>query len=481
MFGYSKEEALGRHAEFIIPEEAKPHVDAIWAELKKNSGGDRSSNPNIHKEGRIIHCEWHNTPLVGANGDVIGVTSLVSDVTSLTEAKVEQERIEKKLQETQKLESLGVLAGGIAHDFNNLLTGILAHASMVGMRLPEDSPVSDSVRTIVDSSKRAAELCSQMLAYSGRGKFVIQAMDLNDLLRETTNLLQLSISKKAQLRFYLDGALPFVRADLTQIRQIIMNLVINASEAIGADAGVITIRTEVGDMKSVPSSPGFEELKSDQDYVVMEISDTGCGMDEETRKRVFDPFYTTKFTGRGLGLAAVQGIVRGHSGAMQLASDAGEGTTFQIWLPVADETMIPDGEDTADKDSDDDHEGLALIVDDEEMVRSVTTDILEITGFKVLTAADGVEGLERFVRADGKVDIVILDLTMPRMDGVETLREIRKMDEKVPVLLISGFSEQEAVTKFDGMGLSGFLHKPFTADSMIKKIGEVLSLSRSGD
>ena len=476
IFGYSREEVMGSHASFIIPEEARAHVDEIWANLLAAEGGLRSSNVNLHKSGRTIHCEWHNTPLVTASGKVIGVTSLVQDVTGLKQAEAEKERMQKKLQETQKLESLGILAGGIAHDFNNLLTGILGNASLARMRLPDSSPGMRFVQQIEEAATRAADLCSQMLAYSGKGRFVVRKIDLNSLIRDTTHLLELSISKKASLRFELQERLPATMADATQMRQIIMNLVINASEALGEKQGEITLKTGIQKVDARFLKLGhFDDDFREGDYLTLEVSDTGCGMDEATREKIFDPFFTTKFTGRGLGLAAALGIVRGHGGGVHVYSEPDVGTTFKLFLPFAEgeaETFAAAGPAPSTATA---QGGLVLIVDDEDTVRAVTEEMLLMFGFKVASAVDGEEGVRRFREQGDRVSLVLLDLTMPNMDGEEAFREIRRLRNEVPVLLMSGFNEQEAINRFAGLGLAGFIQKPFKAEELRGKIDEALA------
>jgi PAS domain S-box-containing protein len=477
IFGYTRSEAIGQHASFIIPESARKQVNEIWTNLFKKSGGLRSTNENLHKSGRIIQCDWHNTPLIQANGKVIGVTALVTDITDLTEAEAERKRMEEKLQETQKLESLGVLAGGIAHDFNNLLTGVLGNASLARMQLPPDSSILRYIDQIEQASTRAADLCSQMLAYSGKGRFVIEHIDLNLLLHDTTHLLELSVSKRAALKFNHTPNLPPIMADATQLRQIVMNLVINASEAIGDKNGVITLATRLQqvDRDYLEFAQHGEELQPGN-YVILEVSDNGCGMDLMTQAKIFDPFFTTKFTGRGLGLAAVLGIVRGHSGTLKVYSEPGEGTTFKLLLPCAEGSATTAELDGADKPQIA-YDGRVLIVDDEETVRIVAGEMLTAFGFEVTTANDGVEGLKRFRELSDPIRLVLLDLTMPNMDGEETFREIRRINQDARVLLMSGFNEQEAINRFAGKGLAGFIQKPFKADSLRAKIQEALSSS----
>ncbi|HEY1108020.1 MAG TPA: transporter substrate-binding domain-containing protein [Opitutaceae bacterium] len=392
----------------------------------------------------------------------------ISDITEQKAAAASLANLERKIQETQKLESLGVLAGGIAHDFNNLLTGILGNATLAGMEMPAGSPVQNYLESIRRGSLRAADLCKQMLAYSGKGRFLVQPVAINGLIEETTQLLQLSISKQAVLRFHLAPGLPAVEADATQLRQVIMNLVINASEAIGARSGVIGISTGLtrvdraylgGTILAPELPPGT--------YVYLEVSDNGCGMDADTQAKIFDPFFTTKFTGRGLGLAAVLGIVRGHKGALKVYSELGRGTTFKILLPCA----APEAEPAASTTTTASPaawqgKGTVLVADDEETVRTTAAVMLKKLGFNVALVADGRQAVEVFHATPERFALVLMDLTMPHLDGHQAFAELRRLRADVRVVLMSGFSEEEAISQFTGKGLAGFLQKPFQHEDL---------------
>lgn len=373
----------------------------------------------------------------------------------------EEERLhlEQQLLHAQKLESLGILAGGIAHDFNNILASIVGNTDLALRRLSPESPVVDNLKRIEHAAGRATDLAMQMLAYSGKGKFVIEALDLNHLVEEMGYMLEVSISKKAALRYDLDPNLPLIDADATQIRQIVMNLVINASEAIGDHSGVIAISTgrSYSDSKHLKN----DVLKSDIAeglYVYLEVSDTGCGMDHKTQSRIFDPFFTTKFTGRGLGMAAVQGIVRGHRGAIDVVSEKGKGSRFKILLPAgsnATERASVEGNRKGFYG-----EGTVLLVDDEETVQDMGREMLKELGFSVLSARDGREAVTMF-KAHRDLFCVVLDLTMPNMDGEQTFRQLQEIDPKVRVIMSSGYNEGEVTQKFAGKELAGFIQKPY--------------------
>ncbi len=388
-------------------------------------------------------------------------------------AEADRARIDARLQETQKLESLGVLAGGIAHDFNNLLTSILGNASLARLDLPPRSPVEHALEQIEQTSLRAADLCKQMLAYAGKGRFVVQPLDLTRLVHDTTHLLQVSISKKAVLRFDLTTGLPPVMADASQLRQIVMNLVINASEAIGDRSGIIAISTGlVRANRRYLAETQLAGNLPEGDYVFLEVSDTGCGMTPELKARIFEPFFTTKFTGRGLGLAAVLGIVRGHRGALRIYSEPGRGSTFKLLLPIAAGAVVepPPAHVLADGWR---GTGRILLAEDEETVRTVVARVLENLGFTVTLAADGREAANLFEAQPDAFTLVVMDLTMPHLDGAEAFARMRRVRPDVRVLLMSGFSEHDATITFAGKGLAGFLQKPFELGHLRDKIRAV--------
>lgn len=396
-----------------------------------------------------------------------------TDITERHRAEEERLNLEQQLLHAQKLESLGVLAGGIAHDFNNILMAIIGNADLALMRINKESPATENLHRIEQAAARAADLAKQMLAYSGKGKFVIENIDLNILLQEMLHMLEVSISKKAVLRFNPHQHLPTVEADITQMRQIIMNLVINASEAIGDKSGVIAITTGCMDCdRSYLKDVWLDENLQGGLYVYLEIADSGCGMDKDTLSKLFDPFFTTKFTGRGLGMAAVLGIVRGHKGAIKVYSEPRRGTTFKILLPASGlpTEIFNGGSHTSGWQG----SGTVLLVDDEESVRGIGVEMLKELGFATVTANDGREAVEIF-RSMPDISFVILDLTMPHMDGEQCFRELRQLKPDIKVIMSSGYNEQEVTQKFVGKGLAGFIQKPYrlsTLQEVIKGVCE---------
>ena len=405
-----------------------------------------------------------------SNTDGIAVAFVV-DLSERKRSQEERDRLQAQLLQVQKLESLGVLAGGIAHDFNNLLTAILGSASAATLSLPRESPARPDLDNVILASRRAANLTRQLLAYSGKGHFEVKTIDLSVHVRELATLLETTISKKVQLRLELTQDLPAVMADITQLQQIVMNLVINGAEAIGDQRGTVLVTTGVQAIdefyvQSLFASEGIDPGT----YVYLEVHDTGCGMDEETKSRIFDPFFTTKFTGRGLGLAAVMGIVRGHRGAIKVYSSPGKGTTFKVFFPASDEAAVRPAPEVMSFRG----EGLALVVDDDQGVREAASRLLEFFGFRVMQAVDGRHGVEVFAKYASEVVVVILDMTMPEMNGEETFREIRRIRADVPVILSSGYNEIEATRRFTAKGLAGFLQKPFTPRELTQKLALAL-------
>ncbi|GFE62746.1 PAS domain S-box protein [Geobacter sp. AOG2] len=376
----------------------------------------------------------------------------------------ERRKMQEELVKAQKFESLGVLAGGIAHDFNNILMAIIGNADLAMMRLHKESPVIENLRKIEQAAAQAADLAKQMLAYSGRGRFVIEPIDLNFLLQEMLHMLEVSISKKALLRLNLTPNLPAVEVDATQLRQVVMNLVLNASEAIGEKSGVIAITTGYMDCdKSYLRDVWLIENISEGSYVYLEVADSGCGMSKETMKKVFEPFFTTKFTGRGLGMAAVMGIIRGHMGAIKVYSEPGKGSAFKILLPATGKPA--ELFNHVDPTDDWKGSGTVLLVDDEETVRGIGKEMLQELGFEAITADNGREALETFKNNPG-IGLVILDLTMPHMDGEQCFRELKQIRPDIKLIMSSGYNEQEVTQKFVGKGLAGFIQKPYKLSTL---------------
>lgn len=410
----------------------------------------------------------------GPDDTAIGFRWLVRDISAQRQltnelrlreeaARREAEASEAGARHVQKLESIGVLAGGIAHDFNNLLHVVLGNADLARLHVPADSPAREHLDEVVHATQRAGELTQQLLAYSGRGAVEIRHLDLSDEVREMAILLRTAISKQATLVWDLSPDLPAITADPTQVRQVVMNLITNASDALGDAPGGITLRTGLVEDASADESRPF---------VFLEVSDTGCGMDTGTLQRIFDPFFSTKFAGRGLGLAAVMGIVESHHGHVRIRTAPGDGTTFRILFPAVLDSA--DSAPRADSVPQWRGRGTVLVVEDEEGVREVVGRMLERLGFQVITAEDGIEALRRLDHHEGAMAAVLLDLSMPRMGGPEVLQHIRERRPEVPIVLMSGYTEQEVASKLlSSEGAVAFLQKPFLPEDLASVLRHV--------
>jgi two-component system, cell cycle sensor histidine kinase and response regulator CckA len=399
-----------------------------------------------------------------SSGKPVKMNGTIQDITEYKKVEEEKRKLERHVQQAQKLESLGVLAGGIAHDFNNLLTVVLGHAELALNEISPMSPAHENLTAITTAARRAADLSLQMLAYAGKAAFTVERVGLRELVEEMGHLLETAVSKKAILHLRLERGLPPIEADPSQIRQIVMNLLINASEAIGDRDGVITVSVGAThcDAEYLQKTELHDDLAPGR-YVHLEVTDTGHGMDAETQSRIFEPFFSTKFTGRGLGLAAVLGIVRSHKGTIKVYSEPGKGTTFKVLFPALTEgggdTRHPtESSPLADWRG----KGTILLVEDEESLIALGARMLEHLGFTVLTAADGLQAVELYRERGKEIDLVLMDLTMPHMDGAEAFGELRRLNPDVRVVLASGYTHEEVASRFAGKDLSGVLQKPYT-------------------
>jgi signal transduction histidine kinase/CheY-like chemotaxis protein len=386
----------------------------------------------------------------------------------------ERKAAEEALRRAAKEESLTVLAGGVAHDFNNLLAAILGHASLALKNMPPGSAARRHVEKAASAVERAADLTRQMLAYSGRGHFVVRPTDVNALVRENLPLLEVALPKSVRLETRLDVSLPAVDADVGQIQQVLMNLVINAAEAIGPRGGIVTVATgvrEVGPGDAALWRASGRPLVPGR-YVSLEVRDDGPGIDAETVDRIFEPFFTTKFTGRGLGLAAVLGVVRGHRGALSVESAAGKGTVFRLLF--APSSAKPEERGSGPAESARRESFTVLLVDDEEIVREMVTEVLQAEGHEVLCTADGATAIDVFGDRSRDVDVVLLDLSMPGLSGEETYACLREIDPAVRVILSSGYDKDEATRRFGTKGPVGFIQKPYRPHELLAEMERCL-------
>ncbi len=470
----------------------------------RGDAGQRPQDPAVVYPGADTFAEagaesYLGVPVLNASGASIGVLCVLADgpmrpgpdalrilATFAERAGAEMERklaeaerraLDRRMQESQKLESMGVLAGGIAHDFNNLLTSILGYAGLAQSLLPSSAPGAQYLTDIEKASRRAADLAMQMLAYSGKGQFVIQPLDLGDVVDETTRLLRTDITTRGvSLECRLGEGTRTVEGDITQIRQVLMNLILNAAQAMEPAGGVVEVSVgeELVARDELRHCYVGRELQPGR-YVVLRVRDSGCGMNPDVAARIFDPFFTTKTGGRGLGLAAVVGIVRGHRGALSVESRPGEGTRMSVILPPSKRAAVTEAESAHTLPADGD--GLILVVDDEESIRRLTRDLLVASGYQVLTAANGREGVDLFRARAHEIDAVLLDMTMPVMGGVEAFRGMREIRPDIRVVISSGYTEREAVNRFDGDAPASFIQKPYAASELLRQLADVLARS----
>jgi len=458
VYGWAAEEAIGRNISFLLPPARANEEQEILATLRRGERVEHFETTRLRKDGQLIDVSLGISPIRDAEGRITGASHVARDVT-------EHKRFELQMQQAQRLESLGVLAGGIAHDFNNLLTGVIGNASLIAELLPPCDPLHPLVEEVTTAAERAAALTAQLLAYSGKGQFVIGPVEIDRLIGEISGMVKAAISKNVTFVLDLHHDAPPVEGDRTQIHQLIMNLILNGAEAIGEDRpGSVWVTTEsrVLDEEAIRDSFPAERL-SPGEYAAIQVRDNGCGMDEETKAKIFEPFFTTKFLGRGLGLAAALGIVNAHKGVIRVDSTPGEGTRFLVLLPASA---------TARRSK---HSvSTVLVVDDEEIVRKTAKVCLEKHGYRVLTAANGLEAVERFRERVAEIDAMILDLTMPVMGGEEALRRLREAGANMPVILSSGYTEADARRRFGANGLATYVQKPYTSAQLMEKLESVL-------
>jgi two-component system cell cycle sensor histidine kinase/response regulator CckA len=471
IFGYSRDEAIGQHASFTVPPQFRQHVDKVWQDLLSQQGGTRSTNDNVTKDGRTISCEWYNTPLQDDSGRVLGVASLVQDVT-------ERVALEDKLRQSQKMEAVGRLAGGIAHDFNNLLTVILGYSQILADGLPPGSRMSDATSQIHSAAERAAGITRQLLAFSRKQVLSPRVIDLNDIMMNLDTMLRRLIGEDVQVLTVPGRNLGSVTADPGQIEQVIMNLALNARDAM-PQGGNLTLETENVDLdddyarEHPPLVPGR--------FVMLAVSDTGIGMSPETQAHIFEPFFTTKDVskGTGLGLSTVYGIVKQTGGYVWVYSELNHGTTFKIYLPRVDQPaeILGTGKRASGVQRGTE---TVLLVEDDVQLRELTSSILAHCGYKLLSAANPEEGLALCRANHNKIQLLVTDVVMPGMNGQQLAAEIKKISPQTKVLYVSGYTSN-AIVHYGVLDAGlWFLPKPFTISALVAKVREVLDASPDG-
>ena len=465
MYGYTREELIGRDPSLV----SAPNVNDIpyvMGCLERAFAGEPQTFEfwGLRKNGEVFPKEVHLYP-----GTYFGQDVIIAMSTDITDRK----RSETAQVQAQKLESLGVLAGGIAHDFNNLLTAIMGNLNLAQSQVGEYSPACPYLEKVEKTVLKAADLSRQMLAYSGKGHFVIKPRDLNAIVQEMTGLLAASLPKKIHLNLHLAPTLSMFKADGAQIQQVVMNLITNAADAVGGEDGRIDVTTYQADLDREVLTAGFpgQALEAGT-YLVLSVADTGCGIDPSVLSRIFDPFFTTKTTGRGLGLSAMLGILKGHKAGIRIQTELGRGSTFEVFFPIVhtgeDQEELPASRRSLRM------AGTVLLVDDEESILESTGPALESLGFRVVKAMDGLQALDRFQELGAELALVFMDLSMPRMDGTSAFLAMRHARPEVPVVLTSGYDQKEATEDLFAQGLAGFVQKPYRIQDLARELDRVL-------
>ncbi len=464
--GFEKSELVGQPVQVVYTDDCADEVDSVHRSIAR-SGKARSNQLSLkRRDGTSLDVSLNETSHRNSDGNVVENRYIWRELT--LERQVEMLELELRLQQVQKIESLALLAGGISHDFNNLLVGILGNANLGVAELAPESPVRHRFASIEVSAQRAADLTRQLLAYSGSQAREHSTFDIGRIVEEMGHLLEVAISRSVVLRIEVAKEAIPVSGEITQIRQVVMNLLLNASEAIGDASGLVTVRTGIqhasrsyldGTLLGEEPEPGY--------FGFVEVADTGSGMTPEQQRRMFDPFFTTKEKGHGLGLAAVLGIVRSHGGCVRVYSEENRGTTIRIMLPLVD-AEVAIGEGAAEhRSAQGEH---VLLVDDEEHVRAITMQMLEHAGFTVTCLEDGRQATDFFRLQHTSIDIVLMDVTMPHIDGASAFLEMQRINASIPVVLMSGHVEKQATHSLAGRNVAGFIQKPFVLKNLVEML-----------
>jgi PAS domain S-box-containing protein len=473
LFGFQADEVIGTLAhEIFVSPDRRAGVPDVELQTATEQGRAEDERWHLRKDGTRF---WASGVMIALrdNGVLRGYAKVVRDFT-------ERRRLEEAVRRTQKLESVGVLAAGVAHDFNNVLTAILGNVSLVRRRLA-DVVTEGDIDGMLDSAERAtnraADLVKQLLNYAGTGRREMRPVDICQVTKDALAIVQASVSRKIRILRDVPESCPMIPADVGQLQQLVLNLVLNGAESIGENQGEVSVRVRVRDVSQSELTERYAGFSLPQrPYTEIQIRDTGIGMDEDTQQRIFDPFFTTKFLGRGLGLAAALGIVRSHGGGIAVQSAPGKGTTFTVLLPAEQQTgdePLTVSESITELAR---GEGLVLVVDDEVAIRSLMQHTLEELGYTVLTAEHGAQALELFDRVGKEIELVLLDLVMPVLDGAETAVALHARKPDIPILVISGLADDDALGRFGNVRIAGFVPKPFAPE----QLAQAVAVARQG-
>ena len=470
----SLEDMLGKPViDFVHPDYRTMALERIEEMHKNKKPVPMVEERFIRLNGEVFPAEVGAAPIVFDGEEAFMIT--VRDISELKKYEKEQRDMKQQLEHVQRLESLGVLTGGIAHDFNNLLTAIAGNAELLRSEVKHVEAAKLYMDHIDDSCSHAADLCKQMLAYAGKGQYVIDTIALNDVVKSMSRLMRASVSSRVRLGTHLDENLPMIEGDVSQVKQIILNFIVNSADAIGEQDGQIKISTFRRVLNRKKLNVLYNGTHMDEgEYTVFEVKDSGCGMSESLQKKIFDPFVTTKTTGSGLGLSAVLGIVKAHHGGLEVHSEENKGTVFRVFFPISGFTKtttiaIGTGEMEAWGGV-----GLILVVDDDATVRDVVTAFAGKLNFDVMHAEDGRSGVDMFRQYHHKLKAVMMDMTMPRLGGLDAMREMREINADVPIVLMSGYAESEALSVSSGDQADAFVQKPFRFKAVKKALYQVV-------
>jgi PAS domain S-box-containing protein len=466
LFGYQSKEVEGTPAHVIfVAADRQAGVPEVELQTATEQGRAEDERWHVRKDGTRF---WASGVMIALREDGVlrGYAKVVRDFT-------QRRRLDEAVRQTQKLESVGVLAAGVAHDFNNVLTAILGNVSLVRRRLASGvsgNEVDESLAAAERASQRAADLVKQLLNYAGKGRREMRQVDICQVIADALAIVQASIPRKISIRRDVPKKCPTIEADVGQIQQLVLNLVLNGAEAIGEDEGEVSVRVRVRNVSAAELAEKYVGFPlPSRPYTEIEVRDTGSGMDDETVQQIFDPFFTTKFLGRGLGLAAALGIVRGHGGGITVESTPGKGSTFTVLLPAEQESpdvLTVNEAITASARG----EGLVLVVDDEVAIRSLVQYTLEDLGYTVISAENGAQALELFDRSANEIGLVLLDIVMPVLDGPDTAVAIHSRRPDLPLLVMSGIADDDALRRFGPVRIAGFVPKPFAPDQLAQAL-----------
>lgn len=475
MFAMNVSELIGtRYSDLLHESEKTAGIENMMQIVNGTINSVELDRHYIRKDGTDFWAHLTGTRFDNNDGSMLDQIIVISDITERRNAEKEKKLLEQQLQQAQKLESLGVLAGGIAHDFNNILTIIIGNSSLAKM-YPDAS--ENYISAIEHAAERGAGLCRQMLAYAGKIPFALSKVSLVSLVDEMVMMLKSTVPKNADIIFDCSNRIPLILGDANQLSQVIMNLIINASEAIGDVQGEIHVSLGTTEIKL--DKLEFDHIGkkiSPRCYVTLEVCDNGVGMDSETKQRIFEPFYTTKFYGRGLGMSSVIGIIKSHNGALQLQSQKGQGSVFKILLPIQDcgltdnSPHIQLGSTKAILQN-----CTILLVEDEENVRIITSKILQKQGVKTIEAANGKEALEIYQRNLDRIDLVITDIGMPVMDGYELFEKLKEVSPSLPIVITSGFCVTDVASRIPIDNIAGFVEKPYSPEQMCEVLRDAIA------